>query len=435
MSIVDIIKKKRDGHNLTKDEIFSFVEGVWKEEIPDYQASALLMAVYFKGMSEDETYNLFDAMLCSGEQFDLSDIRGVKVDKHSTGGVGDKTSLILAPIVAACGVVVPMLSGRGLGHTGGTLDKLEAISGFNVNLDMERFKKILRANNCAMMGQTLRLAPVDRKLYALRDVTGTVECLPLIASSIMSKKMAEDLDGLVLDVKFGSGAFMKSFDDAKRLAQVLVMLGKRKGVKTRALITNMDQPLGTHIGNSLEIKEALDVLRGEGAHDLKALSLQLSAHMLLLGDRTQTLEEAVNMAERVLNSGEAFLKFRSLVALQDGDVKFIDNPLLLLENIKTKEILSPTEGYVSSLNAEKIGSAAVLLGAGRQKMEDAIDYGVGFVLNKKIGDFCHKDEPLATMYYRNESKVMNVENCFKEAFSFSKKQSKTPNLIVEVIGQ
>ena len=435
MSIVDIIKKKRGGGLLTKEEIFSFVDGVWKEKIPDYQASALLMAVYFQGMNEDETYNLFEAMLNSGEKFDLSDIRGVKVDKHSTGGVGDKTSLILAPIVSACGIIVPMLSGRGLGHTGGTLDKLEAIPGFNVSLDTERFKKILRANGCAMMGQTKDIAPVDRKLYALRDVTGTVECLPLIASSIMSKKMAEDLDGLVLDVKFGSGAFMKSFDDAKKLAKVLVILGTRKGVKTRALLTNMDQPLGTHIGNSLETKEAVDVLRGEGAQDLRALSLQLSAHMLLLGGRAHAQGEALHMAEKVLNSGEAFLKFRSLVALQDGDVKFVDNPSLLFKDIKTKDILCSSKGYVSSLDAERIGLAAVLLGAGRQKMEDKIDYGVGFILNKKIGDFCDKAESLATMYYREDKEILHVENCFKEAFTFLKERIKIPNLVAEVIGE
>ncbi|MBI2609187.1 MAG: thymidine phosphorylase [Deltaproteobacteria bacterium] len=433
-SITEIIKKKRNGGVLLQEEIQFFIQGVLDESIAAYQASALLMTIYFQGMNDEETYHLFEAMLNSGKKFDLSDISGKKVDKHSTGGVGDKTSLIVAPLVAACGVNVPMLSGRGLGHTGGTLDKLESIPGFNVQLGVERFKKVLRANQSAMMGQTQDIAPADRKLYALRDVTGTVECLSLIASSIMSKKMVEDLDGLVLDVKFGNGAFMKTLEKAKELAEVLVMLGERKGVRTRALLTNMNQPLGHCIGNALEIQESVEVLKGEGPEDLRHLSLQLSAHMLVLGERASSLNEAQELAENALNNGEAFGRFRSLVALQEGDVKYVENPQLLFEGVAMHEIHFETSGYLSSIDTEALGLAGVQLGAGRLKVEDKVDPQVGIIFHKKLGNSCKKGDKLATIYFRKEKNLVEVINKVQGAVQLSEQAPEQYSLIKEIIG-
>ncbi len=432
--ISEIIKKKRDGSPLSRAEIQFFIKEFLNERIANYQASALLMAIFIRGMNDEETFYLFESMLDCGKKFDLSGIPGKKVDKHSTGGVGDKTSLIVAPLVAACGVVVPMMSGRGLGHTGGTLDKLEAIPGFNVNLDIKKFKAVLKKIGIAMVGQSKDVAPADRKLYALRDVTGTVECIPLIASSIMSKKMAEDLDGLVLDVKFGSGAFMKTFKEAQNLAKTLVMLGQKKKVKTRALLTSMEQPLGTHIGNALEVKEAIDVLKGKGAADLRNLSLQLSAHMLLLASRVPNFEKGLDMAKSALQTGNAYSKFCQLVSLQGGNVQFLENPDLLFKGVKKKEVKTLKDGYIFAMDTEALGMAALVLGAGRSRMEEKIDPGVGFILEKKPGSQCIKGEKLATLFYRDEKKAEEAILRLQNAVTISSKPPAQHVLIQEVVG-
>ena len=400
---IDVIRKKRDGGELTRAEIEAVVNGYTAGTIPDYQASAWLMATLLKGMTRAETAALTDAMLRSGEVLDFSDIPKAKVDKHSTGGVGDKTSLVLAPLVAAGGVTVPMISGRGLGHTGGTLDKLEAIPGFNVNLPVRKFREVLEACGCAMIGQTAEIAPADRKLYALRDVTGTVESPFLICASIMSKKLAEGIDGLVLDVKTGSGAFMKSDKDAAYLAQLMVETGERMGKKMAALITDMDQPLGRYVGNALEVVEVLEILRGGGPDDLRQLCLELAAWMFLLGGRVKSIGEGRTLSEDLIRSGAALARFRKMVELQGGDTRVVDDPKMLPRAKHTMDVPSPHSGYVTAIQCEQAGTACVILGGGRERKEDSVDPAVGFVLHKKVGDSVSKGEALCTIHYNSEA--------------------------------
>ena len=402
---IDVIRKKRDGVELSRDEIEGLVNGYTSGEIPDYQVSAWLMAVVLKGMTRPETAALTDAMLHSGDVLDLSSLPAPKVDKHSTGGVGDKTSLVLAPLAAAAGIAVPMISGRGLGHTGGTLDKLEAIPGFNVNLSVAKFRRVLEKCGCAMIGQTAEIAPADRKLYALRDVTGTVESPYLICASIMSKKLAEGIDALVLDVKTGSGAFMKNEKDAAFLAELMVETGERMGKKVVALITDMDQPLGNMIGNALEVVEVIEVLRGAGPEDLRELCLELAAWMLHLGGVSHTVAEGKQQSARLISSGEALEKFREMVELQGGDARVIEDTKRLPQAQRTLQVPSAKAGYLTSMQCEQIGTACVILGGGRERKEDSVDPAVGIVLHKKVGGRVAPGEPLATIYYNSESKA------------------------------
>jgi len=402
---IDVIRKKRDGVELSRAEIEGLVSAYTKGEIPDYQVSAWLMAVVLKGMTRPETAALTDAMLHSGEVLDLSSLPARKVDKHSTGGVGDKTSLVLAPLAAAAGVAVPMISGRGLGHTGGTLDKLEAIPGFNVNLPVAEFRRVLEICGCAMIGQTAEIAPADRKLYALRDVTGTVESPYLICASIMSKKLAEGIDGLVLDVKTGSGAFMKSEKEAAFLAELMVETGERMGKQMVALITDMDQPLGNMIGNALEVVEVVEVLRGGGPEDLRELCLELAGWMLHLGGVSKTVADGKQQSAKLISSGKALERFRQMVELQGGDARVIDDPKLLPQSRHTMRVTSARNGYVRSIQCEQVGTACVILGGGRERKEDSVDPAVGIVLHKKVGDRVAAGEPIATVYYNSEAKA------------------------------
>jgi len=414
---VDVIRKKRDGHELSRMEIDFLVRGYTLGQIPDYQISAWLMAVFLKGLSRAETAILTDAMLHSGEVLDLSEFSAAKIDKHSTGGVGDKTSLVLAPLAAAGGLIVPMISGRGLGHTGGTLDKLEAIPGFNANLTTARFREILRACGCAMIGQTAEIAPADRLLYSLRDVTGTVESPYLICASIMSKKLAEGIDGLVLDVKSGSGAFMKTPEEAVFLAELMIETGRRMGKKMIALVTDMNQPLGLCIGNALEVEEALAVLRGGGPEDLRELCWELAAWMFHLGGRATTVAEGKRIASELIRSGRAFEKFREIVALQGGDTAAIDDPARLPRATHALEVISPRSGYVGAIQCEDMGTACTLLGGGREKKEDSVDPAVGIVLHKKNGDRVAAGESLCTLKYNDQARAdrakILIEQCYQ----------------------
>ncbi|MGA2101676.1 MAG: thymidine phosphorylase [Candidatus Sulfotelmatobacter sp.] len=399
---IDVIRKKRDAIELSREEIEGLVNAYTKGDIPDYQVSAWLMAVVLRGMTRPETAALTDAMLRSGEVLDLSSLPARKVDKHSTGGVGDKTSLVLAPLAAAAGVAVPMISGRGLGHTGGTLDKLEAIPGFNVNLPVSEFRRVLEACGCAMIGQTAEIAPADRKLYALRDVTGTVESPYLICASIMSKKLAEGIDALVLDVKTGSGAFMKNEKDAAFLAELMVETGERMGKQVVALITDMDQPLGNMIGNALEVVEVVEILRGTGPKDLRELCLELAGWMLHLGGVTNTVAEGKQQSAQLISSGKALERFRQMVELQGGDARVIDDAKRLPQAKHTMEVKSEKAGYLSSMQCERIGTACVILGGGRERKEDSVDPAVGIVLHKKVGDRVVNGESIATIHYNAE---------------------------------
>ncbi len=404
MHAYETIKAKRDGRALPADEIRALVDGYVRGDVPDYQMAAFCMAVFFRGMSEPETAALTDAMLHSGDVLDLSDIAGVKVDKHSTGGVGDKVSLALAPIAAACGVVVPMISGRGLGHTGGTLDKLEAIPGFQVRLSVERFREVLARTGACLVGQTERLAPADRRLYALRDVTATVESIPLIASSIMSKKLAEGIDALVLDVKVGSGAFMKRVEDAEKLARALVGIGRGMGKKVVALLTSMDQPLGRAVGNALEVKEAVELLHDEGPPDLRQVTFELAAEMIVVAGRAPTLDAARQQVRAVVGDGRAFLKLCQIVEAQGGDPDSLADLTLLPAAKGTLEVLAPVNGNVQAIDAEAIGLAAVALGAGRARLEDPVDHGVGLLVHRKVGDGVQAGEPLCTVHYGDKGR-------------------------------
>lgn len=430
---IDVIRKKRDGLELSSSEIQGLVAAYTDAEIPDYQVSAWLMAVVLRGMSRAETAVLTDAMLHSGEVLDLSSLPTRKVDKHSTGGVGDKTSLVLAPLAAAAGVSVPMISGRGLGHTGGTLDKLEAIPGFNVNLSVAEFRRVLTACGCAMIGQTAEIAPADRKLYALRDVTGTVESPYLICASIMSKKLAEGIDGLVLDVKTGSGAFMKSEKDAAFLAELMVETGERMGKQVVALITDMDQPLGNMIGNALEVVEVLEILRGEGPNDLRELCLELGGWMLHLGDATHTVVEGKQKCQQLISSGKALDRFRQMVELQGGNARIADDPKLLPQAKQRMEVKSPKSGYVSAMQCEQIGTACVILGGGRERKEDSVDPAVGIALHKKVGDEVRVGELLATIHYNSETRVQRAAQLIVDSCEIAEAAPQKRPLVHRVI--
>jgi pyrimidine-nucleoside phosphorylase len=413
---IDVIRKKRDGIELSQADIEGLVNAYTRDEMPDYQVSAWLMAVVLRGMTRAETATLTDALLHSGEVLDLASLPARKVDKHSTGGVGDKTSLVLAPLVAAAGIAVPMISGRGLGHTGGTLDKLESIPGFNVNLPVADFRRVLEACGCAMIGQTPEIAPADRKLYALRDVTGTVESPYLICASIMSKKLAEGIDALVLDVKTGSGAFMKSEKDAVFLAELMVETGERMGKHVVALITDMDQPLGMNIGNALEVVEVLEVLRGGGPEDLKELCLHTAGWMLHLGGVSKSVAEGKQKSEQLISSGKALEKFRHMVQLQGGDARVIDDAKRLPQAQASVQVVSAKSGFISSMQCEQIGTACVLLGGGRERKEDSVDPAVGIVLHKKVGAPVAAGEPLATIHYNSDPRLDRARQMITAAY-------------------
>jgi len=413
---LDVIAKKRDGRDLSAIEIEYFIQEYTRGEIPDYQAAAWLMAVICRGMTRSETAALTNAMLLSGETLDLSGFPAAKVDKHSTGGVGDKTSLIVAPLVAAGGLFVPMISGRGLGHTGGTLDKLESIPGFNVNLPLKKFRQVLGECGCAIIGQTAEIAPADRKLYALRDVTATVESPYLICASIMSKKLAEGIDALVLDVKTGSGAFMKRDEDAAFLAELMVETGEAVGKKVVALITGMDQPLGISVGNALEVRECIEVLRGGGSEDLRELCIELAGWMLYLGSKMQTAEQGRSEAAKLLDSGAALDKFRKLIELQGGNVAILEDPSLLPGSKFTAEVTTDTNGFICGINCQTIGIASVILGGGRNKKEDAIDPSVGIVMRRGLGDRVTSGESLCTIHYNSEIQAGEAAALLQNSF-------------------
>ncbi|GLI07322.1 pyrimidine-nucleoside phosphorylase [Paenibacillus tyrfis] len=419
MRTVDIIHSKRDGKELSSEEIAFLVEGYTKGEIPDYQMSAWAMAVYFNGMSARETADLTLAMARSGDQVDLSSIPGIKVDKHSTGGVGDTTTLIVGPLVAAAGIPVAKMSGRGLGHTGGTIDKLEAIPGFAVERTTEQFLAQVREIGLAVVGQTGNLTPADKKLYGLRDVTATVESIPLIASSIMSKKIASGADAIVLDVKTGRGAFMKSLDDSIKLAQAMVDIGTEVGRETVAVITNMDEPLGPSIGNSLEVLEAIDTLSGRGPAELTEICLELAAHMVRLGGKADSEAEAKELVTRLLENGEALAKLKQFIAAQGGDAHVAEDPARLPQAARRVDVPAPEEGYVAAIDAEALGITAMLLGAGRATKEDKIDLAVGIKLFKRVGDPVKKGEPLAELYINREDSAETAEMMRRTAAAFT----------------
>lgn len=431
MRMVDIIEKKRDGQELTTAEINFFIEGYTKGEIPDYQASALAMAIYFQDMNDRERADLTRAMVESGDTIDLSAIDGVKVDKHSTGGVGDTTTLVLAPLVASLGVPVAKMSGRGLGHTGGTIDKLESIAGFHVELTREQFIDLVNRDKVAVIGQSGNLTPADKKLYALRDVTGTVNSIPLIASSIMSKKIAAGADAIVLDVKTGDGAFMKTQEDAEELAHAMVRIGNHVGRKTIAIISDMSQPLGFAIGNALEVKEAIETLQGKGPKDLTELVLTLGSQMVILAGKAKTSEEAKEMLLDAIHSGKALAKFKEFLANQGGDASIVDD-LTKLPQAKYKiELPAKQSGYISRMVADEIGVASMILGAGRATKEDAIDLAVGLVLHKKVGDKVKEGESILTIYSNRE----NVEDVKQKLYDniFIADTATAPTLIHTVI--
>jgi pyrimidine-nucleoside phosphorylase len=441
MRAVDLIRKKRDSGEHSREEIEFLISGYTRGEIPDYQIAAWLMSAWIRGLSRAETTALTQAMLHSGEVLDLSSLPGKKVDKHSTGGVGDKTSLILAPIVAAGGLIVPMLSGRGLGHTGGTLDKLESIPGFNTNLSLKDFRRVLGECGMALIGQTAEIAPADKKIYALRDATSTVENTGLICASIMSKKLAEGLDALVLDVKTGSGAFMKREEDAVGLAEVMVEAGKSMGKKMVALITDMDQPLGRAAGHANEIVECIEVLNGKGPADLRELSVELSAWMFYLGEKTKSVEDGRKLAERMISSGEAREKFRQCIRLQGGDDRVIEEPDLLPAAVSDVDVGSSASGTLVATNCEQFGIALAMLGGGRETKEDRIDHAVGLEFHKRIGQRVEKGEPLATIHYNSDAKLAEAKRMVAESFVIdpdSGGQAKPPRpprpLIRRIIG-
>ncbi|MGC2526597.1 MAG: thymidine phosphorylase [Candidatus Acidiferrum sp.] len=409
MRAVDLIRKKRDSAEHSREEIDFLISGYTTGDIPDYQMAAWLMATWIRGLNRSEIASLTESMLRSGELLNLSELPGKKVDKHSTGGVGDKTSLILAPIVAAGGLTVPMISGRGLGHTGGTLDKLESIPGFNVNLSLEEFRHVLRECGMGLIGQTAEIAPADKKIYALRDATSTVENIGLICASIMSKKLAEGIDALVLDVKTGSGAFMKREEDSVRLAEVMVETGQRMGKKVVALITDMDQPLGRMAGHSNEVIECIDILSGRGPADLRELSIELSAWMFFLCERTKSIEEGRALAESMIASGHALERFKHCVRLQGGDDRIVEKPQLLPRARSHADVPSPSTGFITATNCENLGIALAMLGGGREKKEDAIDHAVGLEFHKRIGDRVEKGEPLVTIHYNNAAKLAEAQ--------------------------
>jgi len=434
MRTVDLIHRKREGEELSPQEIGWLVDGYTRGSIPDYQMSAFLMAVYYSGMTDREVTTLTDCMVRSGETVDLSSIPGLKVDKHSTGGVGDKTSLISAPLAAAAGAVIPMISGRGLGHTGGTLDKLESIPGFRTDLTIEEFRGQLAKIGLCFIGQTVQVAPADGKLYSLRDATATVESIPLIASSIMSKKIAEGLDALVLDVKVGSGAFMKRQVDARRLAQMMVGIGRRMDKRVQALITDMSQPLGYAIGNALEVMEVSQTLQSAGPNDLTRLSLELAARMIHLGKVTETIDEARELAQRRLLDGSGYRKFKEVIQAQGGNPQVLDRFDLLPNASGAREIASPRSGFVSQIKAEDIGLASSMIGAGRDTKEAEIDPAVGVILEVKVGEKVEAGAVLCRLYHTKEDHLDEAAQLVEDAFRISSHPPEERELILEVVG-
>lgn len=431
MRMVDVIDAKRNGKTLTDDQLQFFVDGVVDGSIPDYQIAALLMAIYFQGMTSAEQTSLTMKMMHSGEHLDLSKIPGVKVDKHSTGGVGDKVSLPLAAMVAATGIPVPMISGRGLGHTGGTLDKLEAIPGFKVEISEQAFIDQVAREKLAIVGATGEVAPADKKIYALRDVTDTVDSIPLIASSIMSKKIASGTDALVIDVKTGAGAFMKTLDQSRALAHALVDIGKQAGLQCMAVISDMNQPLGNKVGNALEIEESIDVLKGKGPSDLTELVLTLGSYMVVMGGKAQLPEAARQLLEKVVADGTALDRFRAMVIAQGGDPRVIDDYTVMPQAKYQIPYRAKHDGVVSKLAADEIGTASMLLGGGRQKADDQLDYSVGIELHHKLGDQVKAGDPLLTIY-SNQEKIPAVEKLLDESIVISDHYDK-PQLIHEII--
>ena len=435
MRMYDIIHKKREGGELTREELRFFVQGFTRGEIPDYQASALLMAIFFRGMTRRETGDLTLEMAGSGDRVDLSTLPGVKVDKHSTGGVGDKTSLIIGPIAAACGVTIAKMSGRGLGHTGGTVDKLESIPGLRTDIPRQEFFDIVKRTGLSIIGQSGNLCPADKKLYALRDVTATVESLPLIASSIMSKKIAAGADAILLDVKMGSGAFMKTLEDSRALAREMVRIGQQVGRRTVALITDMDMPLGRKIGNALEVQEAVEVLSGKGDHRLRSLCLELSANMVYLGRRAGTMEEARAKAAEAVCSGGALEKLRQMAEAQGGDGSYITTPEKYTISPACVEIAAPQAGYITRLDAEGCGLAAVELGAGRETKESPIDFGAGIVLLKNKGDRVEQGQPIARLYAQSEALCRRGEERFFQALEVGPQAPQTGPMILDRVAE
>ena len=431
MRMIDIIDKKRDGKSLTREEIEFFVNGYTRGEVPDYQASSLAMAIFFQDMNDEERAALTMSMVNSGERIDLSDINGIKVDKHSTGGVGDTTTLVLAPLVAAVGVPVAKMSGRGLGHTGGTIDKLESVKGFNVEISEKDFIKLVNDNQVAVIGQSGNLTPADKKLYALRDVTGTVNSIPLIASSIMSKKIAAGADAIVLDVKTGSGAFMKTLDDAEALAHAMVRIGNNVGRNTMAIISDMSQPLGNAVGNSLELKEAIATLKGNGPKDLTELVLTLGSQMVVLAKQAESLDEARQMLVDAIKTGKALNKFKTFLSNQGGDDSIVDSPEKLPSAKYQVEFKAKKDGFITEIIANEIGVASMMLGAGRQTKEDVIDLGVGIVLNKKVGEHVEKGENILTIH-TNTKKIDDILNKLDNSITIESK-GEAPTLIHKII--
>ena len=433
MEAAGIIRKKRDGHRLDRDEIFGFVDGYTRGLIPDYQASALLMAIFFRGLDPQETADLTEVMLRSGSALDLSEIGRAKVDKHSTGGVGDKTSLIIAPIAAAAGLVLPMISGRGLGHTGGTLDKLESIPGFRTRLTLDVFRQALRRAGAGLIGQTEDLAPADRKLYALRDVTATVESIPLISASIMSKKLAEGIDALVLDVKVGSGAFMKTLESARELATRMVEIGRACGKRVQALLTDMSQPLGRAVGNALEVIECLETLKGRGSQDLVEVSRELTALMFVLGGVDTSIESARARFDELMADGAGLEKFTEIIAEQGGDPGVAEDYSRLPRAAHKESIVAWQEGYISALEAQAIGFASMRLGAGRERLDSIIDPAVGLVFEKKVGDAVEVGERVCTIYANDRSRVAETRATLRTAITISAEPVQAPQLILDLI--
>ena len=431
MRMIDIIEQKRDGMSLTREELEFFVNGYTRGEVPDYQASSLAMAIFFQDMNDEERAALTMSMVNSGERIDLSDINGIKVDKHSTGGVGDTTTLVLAPLVAAVGVPVAKMSGRGLGHTGGTIDKLESVKGFNVEISEKDFIKLVNDNQVAVIGQSGNLTPADKKLYALRDVTGTVNSIPLIASSIMSKKIAAGADAIVLDVKTGSGAFMKTLDDAEALAHAMVRIGNNVGRNTMAIISDMSQPLGNAVGNALELKEAIATLKGNGPKDLTELVLTLGSQMVVLAEQAASLDEARQMLVDAIKTGKALNKFKTFLSNQGGDDSIVDSPEKLPSAKYQVEFKAKKDGFITEIIANEIGVASMMLGAGRQTKEDVIDLGVGIVLNKKVGEHVEKGENILTIH-TNTKKIDDILNKLDNSITIESK-GEAPTLIHKII--
>jgi len=429
----DLIKKKRDGLELTKEEIQYFVQGYTNGEIPEYQASAFIMAIFINKMNKRETVDLTHAMMNSGDVIDLSAIKGIKVDKHSTGGVGDTTTLILAPLVASCGIPVAKMSGRGLGHTGGTIDKLESIEGFHTEISMDQFIKNVNEKGISVIGQTKNIAPADKKLYALRDVTATVDNITLIASSIMSKKLAAGSDAIVLDVKVGSGAFIKEIDGALELAGEMVDIGANMERNTIAVITDMEQPLGLAIGNSLEVKEAIDTLHGKGPADLTELCVKLGSYMVLLGGGAKSYEEAREKIEANLQNGKAFEYFKVFLDAQGGNVDVVDNPEKLPQATILHDVIAPQDGFVKDIKSDEVGISAMMLGAGRESLDSEIDLAAGIMLTKKVGDPIKKGETIAVFHTNRQNALESAEKRFMDAYTFTTEAFDVEPLIKAVV--